>query len=650
MPATMPKPRSIWWAPLLLLAVPAVLADPSRAGQLHQLRAGGPPGPGGGGTPPGDCRAYPGDSRNGWPSDATWAALNGTSGGRLIRPVLPGAVCHHRQPGSPAGSPDPYNAEQCAALGYKRTDNADADGRWHDQDFHVADPVSPMWNQFANDTCLPDPDAPCSAAGYPAYVLNADSVAIVKLGVDFARRHNIRLGVRSTGHDYLGRSTQPGSLSIWTRHLQGFETHLDGFKPRGCGGHGGLTIPGPAVTALGGMQMAALYAGLDRLGLTIVGGAGRTVSLGGYITGGGHSLLAPRHGLAADQVLEMQVVTADGDIVIANECQNQDLFWAMRGGGGSTFGIMTSVTMAAHPTPKLTSYDVVFGTVDVGSPRVHDMFGYILSQYPALDSKGLSGYGSFTAATNFTDPGSGATIAAAGGSLNFILADSTDPAEIRAAMDPIVQHLLDPANSEAAGGKFPAGIFLTSPPVVAAHGSFWAYYDGAQHSDTSSAGRNLWVGSRLLDARALADADKLSSAYRSFMGTQGGTGYLVVGNGTRNARPRGGGNAVNPSFRRAVSHSTNGLAFEPLDPAARARALVELNGRLQALRDLAPDMGSYVNENVAAELDWQHSFWGDNYARLLKIKRRLDPHDVFWCHPCVGNERWEERGSRLCRK
>ncbi len=50
-----------------------------------------------------------------------------------------------------------------------------------------------------------------------------------------------------------------------------------------------------------------------------------------------------------------------------------------------------------------------------------------------------------------------------------------------------------------------------------------------------------------------------------------------------------------------------------------------------------------------AEPDWQHTFWGDNYDRLVSIKRDLDPEDVLWCNPCVGNERWEEVGAQLCR-
>jgi FAD/FMN-containing dehydrogenase len=79
------------------------------------------------------------------------------------------------------------------------------------------------------------------------------------------------------------------------------------------------------------MQMWDLYNALDPLNRTIVGGGGKTVSVGGYLTGGGHSLLSSWYGLAADQVLEMEVVTPNGEIVIANECRNKDMFWAMRG-------------------------------------------------------------------------------------------------------------------------------------------------------------------------------------------------------------------------------------------------------------------------------------------------------------------------------
>lgn len=99
----------------------------------------------------------------------------------------------------------------------------------------------------------------------------------------------------------------------------------------GAGHDDGLVIPGNAVTVLGGTMMSEIYDAVHQRGEIVVGGMARTVGVGGYITGGGHSRVSPKYGLAADQVLEMEVVTPKGDILVANELQNSDLFWAMRG-------------------------------------------------------------------------------------------------------------------------------------------------------------------------------------------------------------------------------------------------------------------------------------------------------------------------------
>lgn len=141
-----------------------------------------------------------------------------------------------------------------------------------------------------------------------------------------AKQHNIRLIVKSSGHDYQGRSNAPQSLSIWTHHINSIEIH-ETFKPTGCD----VEIDGGAVTVGAGGNMLGIQEALAGVNKVVVGGTGGTVSVGGYITGGGHSLLSSRYGLAADQVLEFEVVTPKGDLVTANECQNEDLFWAMRG-------------------------------------------------------------------------------------------------------------------------------------------------------------------------------------------------------------------------------------------------------------------------------------------------------------------------------
>ena len=133
--------------------------------------------------------------------------------------------------------------------------------------------------------------------------------------------------VRNTGHDYLGRSSGGGSLSIWTHHLTEMAFEDGPFEPKGCRSCG-ESIP-RAILGPGG-QFANVYAFLDKFNHTIVGGSGLTVGLGGYLTGGGHGVLSGARGLGADQVLEVEMVTPRGDIITLNECQNTDLFWAVR--------------------------------------------------------------------------------------------------------------------------------------------------------------------------------------------------------------------------------------------------------------------------------------------------------------------------------
>ncbi|KAL7621380.1 hypothetical protein AAE478_008702 [Parahypoxylon ruwenzoriense] len=553
------------------------------------------------------CKTAPGSPE--WPSEETWARFNQSVGGRLLRPTPPGAVCHTRLP--------VYDADQCAAVA----------AGWTTYDFHQNDPISSMWQQYNNDTCLPNPDTPCSPDGYPASVVNATSASDIKLSLEFARTHNIRVIVKSTGHDYQGRSQAPGALSIWIHHLRGLKTHTS-FTPQGCN----FTIDGPAVTVAGGSQMIDIYDELGKINQTVVGGTGRSVGIGGYITGGGHSILAPHYGLGADQALEMEVVTPMGDIIVANECENQDLFWAMRGGGGSTFGIVSSVTLTTHPSPQMVGLDIGIFTRNLSATYLWDMMGYLLSQYPYLDSKGLSGYGYFF--RNFSLPdGDGGTIDAAGMGASFAILNTHDTADMLSIWAPVLGHI---------NTTWPD---VTILPGLGSYSSFQDWF--STHYDQSTTGDNIWIGSHLLDSQALIrnNATVLGEAFKIF----DGSAFLVAGRGVKNAKPRGGSISVHPSWRRALVHSATGLSFPPLNLTARAETLADVNAMTEPLRRLAPNMGAYVNENNPGEPDWQHAFWGENYDRLFRIKREVDPLDVLWCHPCVGNERWKEDGYQLCR-
>ncbi|KAL5088917.1 hypothetical protein Trisim1_006062 [Trichoderma cf. simile WF8] len=565
--------------------------------------------------PPESCKAYPGTSS--WPSAHTWAALNQTLNGRLLRPSPPGAVCHPSQ--------STYNTSQCSQV---------AD-EWKTYEFHVANPISVMWDKFDNFTCLPNENTPCSPAGYPAYVVNASTAEHVKIGIDFARKYNVRLNVKNTGHDYLGRSNSPGSLSIWTHNLNKITYNKGQYKLNGSG----KILQGNSITVGGGSEMWNIYVAADKHHEVIVGGGGKTVGIGGYITGGGHSIFAPKYGLAADNVWEMEIVTPGGDIVIANEDRHQDLFWAMRGGGGSTFGIITSVTLKTHPSPKIMGIAFMMFT-DPKESIVFDLITYIVSQIPSLMAQGLSGYNLATKnmTTPIQIPGIPDRIAGFLGSI--VLQDVDSPDAVAKIFNPINETLHE---------RWPDKVqFYT---LLTQYDSWLAWF--SQNYDTNQAGGSQYLVSRLLDGEALTgNPQKLKSALRAAITPSGTISvFMVGGKGVQEAKPRGGSNAVNPAWRTAYVHALTSEPFGPFNKTAENNAKAILDKEFQPLRDLTPKSGAYINEAFPFEKNFQQTFWGSNYARLLRIKREVDPTDVFWCAPCVGNERWEVRqDGKLCKK
>ena len=129
------------------------------------------------------CKATPGSPT--WPSVIEWDALNRSVNGRLLRPPPPAAVCHANQP--------TYNPAMCTV-----TD-------WTNATTYANDPVGIINPNWSNDSCLPQPKYPCTGQGFPIYVINATYPKYAAAGVSFARSHNIRLNVKGSGHDYLGR-------------------------------------------------------------------------------------------------------------------------------------------------------------------------------------------------------------------------------------------------------------------------------------------------------------------------------------------------------------------------------------------------------------------------------------------------------------
>ncbi|WP_328989981.1 FAD-binding oxidoreductase [Kribbella sp. NBC_01245] len=180
------------------------------------------------------------------------------------------------------------------------------------------------------------------AAGTPVYVLRPHSVGDVQAGVRFAAAAELVLSVRGGSHSFAGFGTNDGGVVIELSNLATVEV-ID--KERHL------------VRIGGGAKWGQVAAALAPHGLAISSGDTKSVGVGGLTLTGGIGWKVRKYGLAMDNVVAVELVTATGEVVRAAEDENPELFWAIRGGGGN-FGIVTAFEFAAHPTT-----DVYFGKI-----------------------------------------------------------------------------------------------------------------------------------------------------------------------------------------------------------------------------------------------------------------------------------------------
>jgi rhodanese-related sulfurtransferase len=172
---------------------------------------------------------------------------------------------------------------------------------------------------------------------HPQAVVLCRTPADVVAAIAFARRSGIEVAVRSGGHDFAGRSTGPGMV-------------LDLTPMHSLEVADGLAVVGP------GFRLGDLYAALAQYEVTIPGGCGATVGIGGQALGGGLGLLGRRRGLTSDQLVAAEVVLADGRVVECDEQRHEDLFWALRGAGALGLGVVTHLTLRTVAEPAATSF------------------------------------------------------------------------------------------------------------------------------------------------------------------------------------------------------------------------------------------------------------------------------------------------------
>ena len=173
----------------------------------------------------------------------------------------------------------------------------------------------------------------------PQYVARPIGATDVQGAVRWCVANNVALRPRSGGHSFEGYSTVPGGVMLDLRKMNG------------------ISVNGARTATIGtGAQLIDVYNTLAKNGATIPGGSCPSVGIAGVTLGGGMGLAARAFGMSADNVLGAKIVTADGQLLTVDKHNNPDLFWALRGGGGGNFGVVTQLTFRIHALPKAASY------------------------------------------------------------------------------------------------------------------------------------------------------------------------------------------------------------------------------------------------------------------------------------------------------
>ncbi|HSF18117.1 MAG TPA: FAD-binding oxidoreductase [Vicinamibacteria bacterium] len=565
-------------------------------------------------------RVRPGDA--GWPSGEQWDGLRRAVGDRLIEIESPLAACRVTPDGT-----------ACTEF-FKQLENP----------YFIGDnPALTQTSGWAGAwTSKPS-----------VYAVAAADAADVAAAVDFAREHNLRVVIKGGGHSYQGRSCSEDSLLIWTRAMNQIAMSED-FVPNGCEG---TVAPQPAVSVGAGAIWMQIYEAVTtQAGRYVQGGGCTTVGVAGLVQSGGFGSFSKNYGLVASGLLEAEVVTADGVIRIANPCTNPELFWALKGGGGGSMGVVTRVTLKTRELPEF------FGAVS-GRIRAHSD-----ASYRTLIGRIVTHYND-----RLFNPHWGEQIRFETGNILGLhmmfqglrqeqAEDVWEPFATWVQRRPQDYTVEDPIVAVAAPARrlwdagflrqfAPQAIVADDRPGAPPGNILWAG-DREQAGQVLHGYRSAWIPASLLDEeRRSTLVDALFTATRLWEVSLHVNKGLAGAPATEIAAARN--TAMNPAvldaFALAIVAGEGPPGFpgiagkEPDLATARDRAGT-IDRAMDALLEVVDGPGSYVSESDYFESDWQLSFWGSNYPRLAAVKRAYDPGGLFFVHHGVGSEGWSADG------
>ena len=571
----------------------------------------------------GHTRVRPGDP--GWPSPAAWQQLGRAVGGRLVVPRSPFA----------GDGPE----------GAARRDEAIAQ---LDNPFYVGDEPALTQTSGWVDAWTSRPSA---------WAVVATSAADVAAAIDFARTHRLRLVVKGGGHSYQGTSDAPDSLLIWTRRMNDVTLHED-FVAQDCAGS---TASQPAVTlGAGAMWIDAYDAVTTRGGRYVQGGGCTTVGVAGLVQSGGFGSFSKAFGTAAAGLLEAEIVTADGQVRVVNACRQPELFWAIKGGGGGSLGVLTRLTLRTRELPE--TFGAAFGRIKAKSDaafralvdRWFEFYRGALFNPHWGEQVSFKGDNAIEISMFFQGLTREQALEAWQPLVDWVQAHP------ECVLERPLQVLAMPARHfwdieffrRHAPGAMLADSRAGAPPAHA----LWAG-DREQVGWFIHGYRSAWLPAGLLDdARRASLVDAVVACTRHWTvgfhfnkGLAGAPAHEIAA-----ARDTATNPDVLDAFALAIVAGSGAPAFPgtpgaSADPAPARRHALAIRRAMDELLRVAPGAGAYVSESDYFQADWERAFWGSHHPRLAAVKQAIDPDGLFFVRHGVGSTDWSEDGFARLR-
>lgn len=427
---------------------------------------------------------------------------------------------------------------------------------------------------------------------HPKAIAYCESASDVQRCVEFVTTNRLAVAARSGGHSYGGYSTGHG-LVIDVTSMDRVDVG-----------------PGRAVVGAG-THLVDLYAGLAAHGVLVPGGSCPTVGVAGLTLGGGIGVVGRKYGLTSDNVTALSIVTADGSLLRCDEGRNADLFWACQGGGGGNFGVVTSFTFSTHPATDLSLF-----TLDWPWSAASDVVPAWLDWAPNAPDELWS-----NCLLLGTGPGASPTLKVTGVYVGGTSALSGLLQGLRAAIGTPPSNSFVGANSYLETMMIEAGCSGLS--VAECHLPS-QNPQGRLPRESFAAGSDF-VAAPLGDAGVAALIQGVQDRATSY-GLSGGGVLLDAAGGAINRVPAAATAFVHRNDLCSIQYSAPWMNGAP-------RSVVNANWDwLDSYRaSMAPHVSGYCYQNyIDPRLnDWRHAYYGSNLPRLVQVKARYDPDDVF---------------------